>query len=88
MEAQHAVTPLTPRAPKGIDLEKLPYKHALSVAEAAFLAGLSKAYFYDILAEGKGPRQIKTGKRVRILRDDLTQWLKRQYRKQPEASAA
>ena len=86
MEAHHAVTKLSP--PKGIDLEALPFKDALSVAEAAFLAGLSKAYFYDLLAEGKGPSQIQTGKRVRILRDDLTQWLKKQYRKQPEASAA
>lgn len=48
---------------------------ALTVAEAAKCARLSRAGLYKLLRAGEGPRVAKLGRRTVVLRSSLRDWL-------------
>jgi len=48
---------------------------ALSIPESAALAGVSRAFLYRLLSEGRGPRIIKIGARTLVRRQALADWL-------------
>ena len=50
-------------------------KFALSINQAAELAGIRRGLLYKMIAEGRGPRLTKVGRRSVILTESLRQWL-------------
>lgn len=49
---------------------------ALSLAEAATAAGLSRSRLYELLADGTGPKSFKVGRRRLVRVAALREWLR------------
>jgi predicted DNA-binding transcriptional regulator AlpA len=49
---------------------------AQSVTDAAESAGISRSLLYRLIAEGKGPRVRKIGRRSVVLVEDRDSWLR------------
>jgi excisionase family DNA binding protein len=53
---------------------KKPVKSYYSVRELCSLLGISRALFYKLRQEGRGPNVIKLGKRTLITNEALQAW--------------
>ncbi len=51
-------------------------REAYSVAEFCTAHRISRAFFYKLAADGKGPSVMKVGNRTLIARDAAEQWRK------------
>lgn len=49
-------------------------RDAYTVAQFCQAHGFSRALFYRLLAEGRGPKLIKLGKRTLISRESAAEW--------------
>jgi excisionase family DNA binding protein len=54
-----------------------PNKPIYSVKELCCQFGISRASFYKLLQEGKGPRVLKAGKRTLITQEAVEAWKRR-----------
>ena len=71
---------------ENVDLDLINHREALSLPEAAVVAGISLSTLYSHLREGIGPDVVRTGERRRILREDLMAWLKDSYESKPKVA--
>jgi excisionase family DNA binding protein len=58
----------------------IPVKPVYSVKELCCQLGISRALFYRLLQEGKGPRILKAGKRTLITNEAAEEWKHRMER--------
>lgn len=49
---------------------------AYTIQESVQIAKVSRAKFYQLWDQGKGPRTFKVGRKVLISADSLRQWIK------------
>ena len=62
-----------------IDLDLIDHREALNMREAALVAGIGLSTLYNLVGKNQGPKIVRNGKRRRILREDLLNWLKDNY---------
>jgi excisionase family DNA binding protein len=48
---------------------------AYNVTEFCAAHGISRSYFYELIARGKGPKTVKVGRRRLIPRQAAKEWL-------------
>lgn len=53
------------------------HPEALPMPAAAAAAGISRAMLYRLLADGRGPRVVRLGRRTLVRREALAEWLRK-----------
>ncbi len=49
-------------------------KQVFNVVEFCFAHAISRAHFYNLIKEGRGPRTFKAGRRTLISKEAATEW--------------